>query len=123
MTPFLSLLVGPYGQAFALMDEYQFLPTREDFKEFTEEMYNAYFNKMGMPAERLYQVLPGKQGKGQKVLVVSKTEMEEVLKAREFIETTLSNNPEMKDATDLEKLNYFKSQFSILFRNPKNSNE
>ena len=27
MNPFLSLLVGPLGQAFALMDEYQFLPS------------------------------------------------------------------------------------------------
>ena len=42
MNPFLSLLVGPYGQAFALMDAYQFLPSQENFKEFTEEMYNAY---------------------------------------------------------------------------------
>lgn len=119
MNPFLSFLVGPYGQAFALMDEYQFLPSRENFTEFTEEMYNAYFNKMGMPAERLYQVLPGKQYEGQEVLVISKTEMEEVLKAREFIESSLSCNPEMKDASDLDKLNYFKSQFSILFPNTR----
>lgn len=119
MNPFLSFLVGPYGQAFALMDEYQFLPSRENFTEFTEEMYNAYFNKMGMPAERLYQVLPGKQYEGQEVLVISKTEMEEVLKAREFIESSLSSNPEMKDASDLDKLNYFKSQFSILFPNTR----
>ena len=101
------------------MDEYQFLPSRENFTEFTEEMYNAYFNKMGMPAERLYQVLPGKQYEGQEVLVISKTEMEEVLKAREFIESSLSSNPEMKDASDLDKLNYFKSQFSILFPNTR----
>ena len=119
MNPFLSLLVGPLGQAFALMDEYQFLPSRDNFTEFTEEMYNAYYNKMGMPAERLYQVLPGKQYEGQEVLVVSKTEMEEMLKARKFIESTLSSNPKMKDASDLEKLNYFKSQFTVLFPNPK----
>ena len=42
MNPFLSLLVGPLGQAFALMDEYQFLPSRDNFTEITEEMYNAY---------------------------------------------------------------------------------
>ena len=119
MNPFLSFLVGPYGQAFALMDEYRFLPSRENFTEFTEDMYNAYFNKMGMPAERLYQMLPGKQYGGQEVLVISKTEMEEMLKAREFIESTLSSNPKMKGASDLEKLNYFKSQFTILFPNHK----
>lgn len=117
MNPFLSFLVGPYGQAFALMDEYQFLPSQENFKEFTEEMYNAYFNKMGMPAERLYQMLPGKQYEGKEVLVMSKTEMKEMLKAREFIESTLSSNPEMQEASDLEKLNYFKSQFTLLFPN------
>ena len=99
------------------MDEYQFLPSKENFKELTEEMYNAYFNKMGMPAERLYQVLPGKQYEGHEVLVVSKTEMKEMLKAREFIDSTLSSNPEMKGASDSEKLNYFKSQFTILFPN------
>lgn len=119
MTPFLSYLVGPYGQAFAIMDEYQFLPSRENFTEFTEEMYNAYFNKMGMPEERLYQMHPGKQYEGQEMLVVSKTEMVEMLKAREFIDSTLSSHPEMKDASDLEKLNYFKSQFKILFPTPK----
>ena len=117
MNPFLSFLVGPYGQAFALMDEYQFLPSQENFKEFTEVMYNAYFNKMGMPAERLYQMLPGKQYEGKEVLVMSKTEVEEMLKAREFVESTLSSNQEMKEASDLEKLNYFKSQFTILFPN------
>ena len=99
------------------MDEYQFLPSQENFKEFTEEMYNAYFNKMGMPAERLYQMLPGKQYEGKEVLVMSKTEMKEMLKAREFIESTLSSNPEMQEASDLEKLNYFKSQFTLLFPN------
>ena len=77
MTPFLSYLVGPYGQAFAIMDEYQFLPSRVNFTELTEEMYNDYFNKMDMPEERLYQMHPGKQYEGQEVLVVSKTEMEE----------------------------------------------
>lgn len=97
------------------MDEYQFLPSRENFTEFTEEMYNAYFNKMGMPAERLYQMNPGKQYEGHEVLVISKTEMEEMIRAREFIELTLSSNQEMRDASDLEKLNYFKSRFSILF--------
>ena len=119
MNPFLSFLVGPYGQAFALMDEYQFLPSRENFTEFTEDMYNAYFNKMGMPAERLYQMHPGKQYEGQEVLVISKTEMEEMLKARKFIESTLSSNPKMKDASDVEKLNYFKSQFTVFFPNHK----
>ena len=119
MNPFLSFLVGPYGQAFALMDEYQFLPSRENFKEFTEEMYNAYFNKMGMPAERLYQMLPGKQYEGKEVLVMSKTEVEEMLKARESVESTLSSNQEMKGASDLEKLNYFKSQFAFLFPNSR----
>ena len=92
-------------------------PSQENFKEFTEEMYNAYFNKMGMPAERLYQMLPGKQYEGKEVLVMSKTEMKEMLKAREFIESTLSSNPEMQEASDLEKLNYFKSQFTLLFPN------
>lgn len=119
MNPFMSLLVGPYGQSFALMDEYQFLPSRENFTEFTEEMYNTYFNKMGMPAERLYQIHPGKQYEGQDILVISKTEMEEMLKAREFIDSFLSGIPEMNDASDLEKLNYFKSRFTILFPNPQ----
>ena len=115
MNPLLSFLVGPYGQAFGLMDEYQFLPTRENFTAFTEEMYNVYFSKMGMPAERLYQMHPGKQYKGREILVISKTEMEEVLKARGFIDMVLSSDPEMKDASDLEKLNYFKSEFDFLF--------
>ena len=115
MNPYLSFLVGPYGQAFSLMDEYQFLPSRENFTEFTEEMYNVYFNKMGMPAERLYQMHPGEQYKGHEILVISKTEVEEVLKARGFIDTDLSSDPKMKDASDLEKLNYFKSQFDFLF--------
>ena len=122
MNPFMSFLVGPYGQAFAIMDEYQFLPSRENFTEFTEEMYNAYFNKMGMPAERLYQMYPGKQYEGHEVLTVSKTEMEEVLKAREFIDATISSNPELKEASDLEKLNYFKSHFPILFPNSTKDN-
>ena len=47
MNPFLSLLVGPLGEAFAVMAEYRFLPTPECFAEFTEEMYEAYFHKMG----------------------------------------------------------------------------
>lgn len=92
--------------------------------EFTEEMYDAYYSKMGMPAERLYQMRPGNnQVEGSEILSISKTEMEEMLKAREFIEKTIAKNPENKNASDLDKLRYFKSLYPFLFTNSKQEDQ
>jgi hypothetical protein len=119
MNPFASFLVGPYGQAFALMDEYQFLPTPECFTEFTEEMYEAYYVHKGMPAERLFQMNTGPQYRGKEILTVSKTEKEEILKARQFVDSVISSNPSLKGASDEECINYFKSRFSFFFPDHK----
>lgn len=115
MDQILSLLVGPYGKALALMDEYQFLPSQEHFTEFSEEMYEAYYNKKGMPEERLYHLRPGNSKDCNDIFTVSKTEMEEILEASEFIKATMAESPEMEKASDSEKLADFKSQFPFLF--------
>ena len=101
------------------MAEYRFLPKPENFKEFTEEMYEAYYNKMGMPAERMFQMNPGQYYKGSEILTVSKTEMEEILKAKLFIDNATLNNQSLKGASDEERLSYFMSQFTFLFPDQK----
>ena len=122
MNTFLSFLVGPLGAAFQVMDEYQFLPSRENFTEFSESMYEAYFLIHGMPAERMYRMNPGHDTDSKEILTVSKTEMEEFIRAREFLDMVLQDE-KMKNATDIEKLNYFKSQFSFLFPSEGEENE
>ena len=119
MNIFTSFLVGPFGEAFSIMAEYRFLPKPENFKEFTEEMYEAYYNKMGMPAERMFQMNPGQYYKGSEILTVSKTEMEEILKAKLFIDNATLNNQSLKGASDEERLSYFMSQFTFLFPDQK----
>lgn len=85
MNPFLSFLVGPYGAAFGVMDEYRFLPTVNNFMEFSDEMYEAFFIKEGkMPSERLYRMNVKSHSNEKEILVVTKTEMEEFLKAKQF---------------------------------------
>jgi len=101
------------------MAEYKFIPTRECFTEFTEEMYEAYYNKMGMPAERMFRMNPGLQYKSKEVLTVSKTEMNEILKAKRFVDDVTSKDPSLEGASDEERLNAFMSQFSFLFPNQK----
>ena len=120
MDPFTSFFFGPYCLAFAIMDEYQFLPTPESFTEFTEEMYEEYFEELGMPAERMFQMNPGPQYKGGTILSVSKTEMQEILKAKQFVDDEVMKEPKMKDASDLEKIDYFKSQFTFFFPDKNN---
>lgn len=115
MNPFVSFILGPYGKAFAMMAEYQFLPTPESFTEFTEEMYEAYYNKMGMPAERMYQMNPGPHYKGFEILTVSKTEMKEILRAKLFVDMVTLNDQSLKGSSDAERLKYFMSQFTFLF--------
>ena len=119
MNPFASFFFGPYGQAFALMDEYRFLPSPENFTEFSEEMYEAFYRQIGMPAERMYQLRPGPHYTDKEILVVSKTEMHEFLKARQFVDKVTHDVPELEGASDLERLSYFKSKFDFLF--PANS--
>lgn len=123
MNSIMSLLVGPLGEAFSVIDEYRFLPNPECFTEFTEEMYEAYFNKMGMPAERMYQMNPGAHYKGTEILIVSKTEMGEMLKARRFIDDVIKEETSLEGASDEERLDYFKSIYSFLFPDQKNENK
>ncbi|MBO4434588.1 MAG: hypothetical protein J5769_03940 [Bacteroidales bacterium] len=115
MNPFLSFFVGPFGAAFSVMDEYLFLPSPENFTEFTEEMYEVYFIKNGMPGERMYQMHPGTSSNPKEILTISKTEMSEMLRAREFVDRMVSHNRKLKNASDLDKLHYFISKFPFLF--------
>ena len=101
------------------MAEYRFLPTRENFTEFTEEMYDAYYNEEGMPAERMFKMKPGRHHKGTEILSVSKTEMEEILKAKLFVDKATLKIKELKGASDEERLDYFMSQFPFLFSDQK----
>lgn len=119
MNPFASFLMGPYGKAFSMMAEYRFLPTRENFTEFTEEMYDAYYNEEGMPAERMFQMKPGRHHNETEILSVSKTEMKEILKAKLFVDKATLKIKELKGASDEERLDYFMSQFPFLFSDQK----
>lgn len=116
MNQFLSFLVGPYGAAFGVMDEYHFLPTANNFMEFSDEMYEAFFIKEGkMPSERLYRMNVKSHSNEKEILVVTKTEMEEFLKAKQFVDHVTLKVDELKNASDSERLDYFKEVFSILF--------
>jgi len=111
MNTFLSFLVGPLGAAFQLMDKYQFLPSSENFTEFPELMYEVYFIEHGMPAERMYLMNTGCETEDKGSLIVSKTEMKEILRAREFLDSMVLKDEKMKNATDIEKLNYLNLNF------------
>jgi len=116
MNPFLSFLVGPFGAAFAVMNEYRFLPSTDSFTEFSDEMYEAYLIKEGkMPSERLFQMHADSNTNEKEVLVVTKTEMEEFLKARQFVDHITLEKDDLKDASDVDRLDYFMKLFPILF--------
>ena len=115
MNPFLSFLVGPFGAAFAVMNEYRFLPSTDSFTEFSDEMYEAYLIKEGkMPSERLFQMHADSNTNEKEVLVVTKTEMEEFLKARQFVDHITLEKDDLKDASDVDRLDYFMKLFPIL---------
>ena len=108
MNPFLSFLVGPFGAAFAVMNEYRFLPSTDSFTEFSDEMYEAYLIKEGkMPSERLFQMHADSNTNEKEVLVVTKTEMEEFLKARQFVDHITLEKDDLKDASDVDRLDYY----------------
>ena len=116
MNPFLSFLVGPFGAAFAVMNEYRFLPSTDSFTEFSDEMYEAYLIKEGkMPSERLFQMHADSNTNEKEVLVVTKTEMEEFLKARQFVDHITLEKDDLKDASDVDRFDYFMKLFPILF--------
>lgn len=46
------------GPALRSIFKYGFIPTREDFKELTEEQYDCYRRKIGDPEDKIYALLP-----------------------------------------------------------------
>ena len=123
MNTYLSFLASPRGAAFQLMDAYQFLPSRENFTEVPKIMYEMYFLAYGMLEERMYLMNTGIGTDGKGGLIVSETEMGEILKAREFLDRMVLKDEKMKNATDIERLNYFKSQFYDMFPSEKAKRE
>ena len=118
MNPFLSFFEGPFGAAFAVMDEYRFLPSADNFTEFSDEMYEVFYIKEGkMPSERLYQMHVDSHINEKEVLIVTKTEMEEFLKARQFVDLITLENKKLIDASDTERLDYFKNWLPMVFPN------
>lgn len=71
----------------------------------------------------MYQMNPGAHYKGTEILIVSKTEMGEMLKARRFIDDVIKEETSLEGASDEERLDYFKSIYSILFPDQKNENK
>lgn len=116
MDPILSFLVGPYGAAFAVMDEYRFLPSIDSFTELSDEMYEAYLAQEGkMPSERLFLMHVDSNSNEKEALLVTKTEMEEILKAKQFVDRVTIEKEDLKEASDVERLDYFKTMFPMLF--------
>lgn len=98
------------------MDEYRFLPSIDSFIELSDEMYEAYLAQEGkMPSERLFLMHVDSNSNEKEALLVTKTEMEEILKAKQFVDRVTIEKEDLKEASDVERLDYFKTMFPMLF--------
>lgn len=122
MDSILSLLVGPMGKSFRIFKEYGILPKDTNFIEFSEELYENYYEAKGKTSSRLFLLIPmdfsGKE-KGEidtiinqyiidntkELLTVTEAEKMEMLKAVEFVFKTTEDMPHK--ASDQERISRF----------------
>lgn len=128
MDSVLSLLVGPLGQSFRVFKEYGILPKDMNFMEFSDELYENYYNIMGMPSGRLFLLIPidltGKE-KGEidtlinqyiienkkELPTVTDIEKREMLKAVELVFKTTKDLPD--HSSDQERIDIFLKNFPM----------
>lgn len=128
MDSVLSLLVGPLGQSFRVFKEYGILPKDMNFMEFSDELYENYYNIMGMPSGRLFLLIPidltGKE-KGEidtlinqyiienkkELPTVTDIEKREMLKAVELVFKMTKDLPD--HSSDQERIDIFLKKFPM----------
>ena len=128
MDSVLSLLVGPLGQSFRVFKEYGILPKDMNFIEFSDDLYENYYNIMGMPSGRLFLLIPidltGKE-KGEidtlinqyiienkkELPTVTDIEKREMLKAVELVFKTTKDLPD--HSSDQERIDIFLKNFPM----------
>ena len=128
MDSVLSLLVGPLGQSFRVFKEYGILPKDMNFIEFSDELYENYYNIMGMPSGRLFLLIPidltGKE-KGEidmlinQYIIENKKELptvtdigkREMLKAVELVFKMTKDLPD--HSSDQERIDIFLKKFPM----------
>jgi hypothetical protein len=128
MDSVLSLLVGPLGQSFRVFKEYGILPKDMNFIEFSDELYENYYNIMGMPSGRLFLLIPidltGRE-KGEidtlinqyiienkkELPTVTDIEKREMLKAIELVFKTTKDLPD--HSSDQERIDIFLKKFPM----------
>lgn len=128
MDSLLSLLVGPLGQSFRIFKEYGILPKDMNFIEFSDELYENYYNIMGMPSGRLFLLIPidltGRE-KGEidtlinqyiienkkELPTVTDIEKREMLKAVELVFKMTKDLPD--HSSDQERIDIFLKKFPM----------
>ena len=128
MDSVLSLLAGPLGQSFRVFKEYGILPKNLNFIEFSDELYENYYNIMGMPSGRLFLLIPidltGRE-KGEidtlinqyiienkkELPTVTDIEKREMLKAVELVFKTTKDLPD--HSSDQERIDIFLKKFPM----------
>ena len=98
MDSVLSLLVGPLGQSFRVFKEYGILPKDMNFIEFSDELYENYYNIMGMPSGRLFLLIP--------IDLTGKEKGEIDMLINQYI---IENKKELPTVTDIEKREMLKA--------------
>ena len=98
MDSVLSLLVGPLGQSFRAFKEYGILPKDMNFIEFSDELYENYYNIMGMPSGRLFLLIP--------IDLTGKEKGEIDMLINQYI---IENKKELPTVTDIEKREMLKA--------------
>ena len=119
MDPMLSLLVGPLCGAFQVIDKFGYLPEEDNFVEFSDEMYESFRRKCGMPDERMFYIQEDKpSAKNKQLEVVSLSEKTALIQAKSFIiHTFMSEIEKHPDWKDKDIIMAFKSSFPFLFPN------
>ena len=128
MDSVLSLLVGPLGQSFRVFKEYGILPKDMNFMEFSDELYENYYDIMGMPSGRLFLLIPidltGRE-KGEidtlinqyiienkkELPTVTDIEKREMLKAVELVFKMTKDLPD--HSSDQERIDIFLKKFPM----------
>lgn len=128
MDSVLSLLVGPLGQSFRVFRESGILPKDMNFIEFSDELYENYYDIMGMPSGRLFLLIPidltGKE-KGEidtlinqyiienkkELPTVTDIEKREMLKAVELVFKMTKDLPD--HSSDQERIDIFLKKFPM----------
>ena len=94
------------GAAIMIIFKIGFIPSEDDFREFSESEYAKYRTEVGEPEEKMFRFREGKMDESKEVFAFSEMEKDKMVEAAELMKHLAEEHP---CDTDDETLKYLAS--------------